>query len=88
MRQDRISGQITSIRNNLYMTLTSQQFIDHHPIIMDIILLDETVFKKSMMIMMCIGLDHKIISDLLCINKTFSALSGENIMKEYPEIFK
>lgn len=88
LRQDLLTKQITSIRTNLYNTLTSRRFIEQYPIIQDMIPLDETVFKKCMMIMMHIGLDHKIIADLLCINKTFSALSGENILKVYPEIFK
>ena len=85
---DSLRGQITSTRNNLYKTLTSSQFTDHIPIIKEIITLDETTFKKSMMIMMHVGLDHKLIADLLCINKTFTALTEEKIIEEYPEIFK
>lgn len=86
--QEHISNQITTIRDELYTTLTSKEFIELIPIIEEIEALDESKFRKSIMILLISGFSCAVIADILCVNTTFAKVTSRSLMTEYPEIFK
>lgn len=84
----RISGSIAATRDGLYETLTGSAFIRYMPVAERIASLDQSKFNKSMMILFVLGLEDEMIADILCVNKTFIAVSRQRLMKEYPEFLK
>lgn len=86
--QEHISKQITAIRDELYETLTGKEFIETIPMIEEIAALDESRFRKSIMILMISGFNFAVIADILCVNTTFIKVTSKSLITEYPEIFK